>query len=435
MLRRFRLRARLTQEELAERSGLSVRTIRGLESGRQRNPQLGSLRQLAGAMGLDANDRDELVATTLSARPEPAEAEAVLPRQLPAAPAWFTGRHRELDGLVAAMQPSAAATIAAVSGAGGIGKTWLVLRWAHQFRDRFPDGQLFVDLRGFSPNSEPLDPLTAVRGFLHGLGVDPARMAGRIDEDSALYRSTVAGKRMLIVLDNAAGVDQVVPLLPGTPACTVLVTSRMILTPLLHRYGAHHLSLSVFTEDDAYTLLTLRLGDQRLAAEPEAVAELVALCGRYPLALAIMTARALAFPDIPLAELTAELRESRLDALDDDDPTASQPAVMSWSLRALTDEQRIAFGLLGIAPGADIGLPAAASLTGLPPRRTRSVLRKLEEASLLCRKPGDRYAMHDIIRCYAVHTASTTLAEEERESALRRMVDFHGHAAHVADRV
>jgi transcriptional regulator with XRE-family HTH domain len=417
VLRRFRLRARLTQEELAERSGLSVRTIRGLESGRQRNPQLGSLRQLAGAMGLDANDRDELVATPLSATPAPAVAAPVLPRQLPAAPAWFTGRHRELDGLVAAMQPSAAATIAAVSGAGGIGKTWLVLRWAHQFRDRFPDGQLFVDLRGFSPNSEPLDPLTAVRGFLHG------------------YRSTVAGKRMLIVLDNAAGVDQVVPLLPGTPACTVLVTSRMILTPLLHRYGAHHLSLSVFTEDDAYTLLTLRLGDQRLAAEPEAVAELVALCGRYPLALAIMTARALAFPDIPLAELTAELRESRLDALDDDDPTASQPAVMSWSLRALTDEQRIAFGLLGIAPGADIGLPAAASLTGLPPRRTRSVLRKLEEASLLCRKPGDRYAMHDIIRCYAVHTASTTLAEEERESALRRMVDFHVHAAHVADRV
>ncbi|WP_281283215.1 helix-turn-helix domain-containing protein [Kutzneria buriramensis] len=424
MLRRLRLRARMTQEELAERSGLSVRTIRGLESGSNRNPKLDSLRLLAEALGLDQTDRDELLGPRPAASAEPAPS-----RQLPAAPAWFTGRDPELTDLARFMDSEV--RIAVISGAGGIGKTSLALRWAHRHLDRFPDGQLFVDLRGFSPDSDPLDPLTAVRGFLHGLGVDPARMTGGLEEHSALYRSHVADKRMLIVLDNAATGEQVVPLLPGTSGCTVLVTSRNILTSLLHRHGAHHLSLGLLTEDETYAMLARRLGAERLAAEPEAVAELAALCGRYPLALAIMSARALARPHIPLAEFAAELHESDLD----DDPDNSPSAVMACSVRALTAEQRTTFGLLGVAPGTHIDLPAAAGLTALPVQQARTVLRALEEASLLHRRPGGRYVMHDIVRRYAVDTALQGIAATEREAALRRLLDHYIHTAHAADRL
>ncbi|MFI9380744.1 ATP-binding protein [Kutzneria sp. NPDC052558] len=428
LVRRYRLRAGLTQEKLAERSGLSVRTIRGLESGRQRNPQLGSLRQLAAALSLDSDEYDELVAG-LDVLP-PAADEPAVPRQLPAAPAVFTGRDEEL----AAIEDSTA-TITAIAGPGGIGKTWLALRWAHQHLDRFPDGQLFVDLRGFSPDSEPVAPLTVVRGFLGALGVDAGRLGGDLEEHTALYRSQVAGKRMLIVLDNAATAEQVVPLLPGTDTCTVLVTSRRILTALLQRYTVNHLSLSVFGESEFYDALTRRLGDKRLAAEPEAVAELVELCGRYPLALAVVAGRAHARPDIPLTEFAAELRESGLDGFDDGDDAASLPAVVSWSVRSLTAEQHEVFGLLGIAPGCDISLPAAASLTGLSLPKVRKVLRELEEASLLIRRPGGRHTMHDIIRNCAVAAAHHHIAEEQRDAALRRVLDFYVQTARSADRL
>ena len=430
-IRRFRLRAGLTQEEVAHRAGLSVRTIRGLESGKQRNPQLSSLRQLAAAMSLDPNESDELMAELGAISPTPTVAAVpVAPRQLPAAPGVFTGRDIELAAI-----DGSTAVITAIAGPGGIGKTWLALRWAHQHIDRFPDGQLFVDLRGFSPDSEPVDPLTVVRGFLGALGVDTGRVGGSLEEHTALYRSQVADKRMLIVLDNAATAEQVVPLLPGSATCTVLVTSRRILTSLLHRHAVDHLSLSVFAEDETLDALAERLGDKRLAAEPEAVAELVELCGRYPLALAIVAGRAHARPDIPLAEFAAELSESGLDAFDDGDDAASLPAVVSWSVRALTAEQREVFGLLGVAPGGDISLPAAASLVAMSLPRARKALRGLEDVSLLRRQPGDRYTMHDIIRRYAVHTVRDHVAEAEREAALRRILDFYIHTAHAADRL
>ncbi|MFC0430721.1 BTAD domain-containing putative transcriptional regulator [Kutzneria buriramensis] len=361
-----------------------------------------------------------------------------VPRQLPTPPAQFAGRGSELAELTAQLDQAGDAptvVISALAGAGGIGKTWLALHWAHAHADRFPDGQLFADLRGFSPDSDPLDPLTAVRGFLDALGVDATRVSGGLDEHAACYRSTIADKRMLIVLDNAATADQVIPLLPGTPTCTVLVTSRKTLTTLLHRYGARHLSLSTLDEDEAHELLTDRLGDKRLDAEPDAVADLIRSCGRYPLALAITAGRAHARPGIPLAEFAAELREFGLDALDDDVPAASLPAVLSWSLRALTTEQRTAFALLGIAPGADIGLPAAAGLTAASKPRMAKVLRELEDASLLGRRANGRYSMHDLIRAYASATAHDTLAEDTRSAALRRVVDHYLHTAHAADRL
>ncbi|MFC6089720.1 ATP-binding protein [Saccharothrix lopnurensis] len=353
----------------------------------------------------------------------------VVPRQLPAAPGVFTGRAAELAALDAA---GTAVMISAIGGTGGIGKTWLALAWAHRNRHRFPDGQLFVDLRGFSPTGRPTDPADAVRGFLTALGVDPGALPPDLDAQTALYRSLVVDRHVLVVLDNAATADQVVPLLPGTPTCTVLVTGRVVLSSLIDRHGARHLPLDVLTRAEARDLLTARLGDRRVDAEPDVTHDLVGLCGRHPLALAIIARHAATHPTIPLAEFAAELRESGLDALDSDDPAAGLPAVLSWSLGHLTDEQRVVFALLGIAPGPDIDVPAAASLTGLP--EAHRVLRVLEGASLLDRHPHGRYAMHDLVRAYAAATARD-LPEPVRSAALERVVDFYLNTAHTAERL
>ncbi|MCS7478701.1 BTAD domain-containing putative transcriptional regulator [Umezawaea endophytica] len=372
-----------------------------------------------------------------------------VPQQLPAPPRWFTGRGTELARLDQALatqpgqdppssdtgseaQAAATVVISAIGGAGGIGKTWLALTWSHRHLDRFPDGQLFVDLRGFSPDSEPMPPTTAVRGFLHALGADPGRIPVDPQAQAALYRSLVTHKRMLIVLDNAADAAQAAPLLPGGDSCTVLVTSRKTLTGLITRHGAHHLTLDTLGDDAARALLTRRLGAARVAAEPDAVAELVGLCGGFPLALGIIAGRAYAHPDVPLAEFAADLRGLGVDALEDDDPATSLPTVLSWSFRALTTQQQIAFGLLGMVPGPDVSLPAAASLTGLSLPRTTRVLRDLQEASLLNRDTHGRYSMHDLIRHYATDTAHR-LPQDVRESALRRAVDFYLHTAHTGD--
>ncbi|MGW6442730.1 BTAD domain-containing putative transcriptional regulator [Lentzea sp. NPDC055074] len=360
------------------------------------------------------------------------------PRQLPAPPTAFVGRDEELEHLHRALVASEEATtvvISVLAGAGGIGKTWLVLHWAHRHAHRFPDGQLFVDLRGFDPLGDPVDPAVAVRGFLDALGADPDRIPADLDAQAALYRSLVAEKRMLIVLDNAATSDQVVPLLPGTPTCTVLVTSRRKLASLIDRHGARHLTLGVPDRDEARALLTARLPADRVATEPAAVDELVALCGAYPLALAITARTAATHPAIALTEIAAELRALGLEALDHDtDPAAGLPTVLSWSLRHLTEHQRAVFALLGIAPGPDTTSAATAALTGLPESPARKALAALEEASLIERQPGGRYAMHDLIRAYAATTAHN-LPDDLREAALTRVIDFHLHTAHAADRL
>ncbi|MET9224648.1 BTAD domain-containing putative transcriptional regulator [Lentzea sp. NPDC003310] len=365
-------------------------------------------------------------------------AAADSPRQLPAPPTAFVGRDEELDHLHRALVASEEATtvvISVLAGAGGIGKTWLALHWAHRHAHRFPDGQLFVDLRGFNPIGDPVDPAVAVRGFLDALGADPGRIPADLDAQAALYRSLVARKRMLIVLDNAAGSDQVVPLLPGTPTCTVLVTSRRKLASVIDRHGARHLTLGVPDRAEARALLTARLPAGRVATEPAAVDELVALCGAYPLALAITARTAATRPALALTEIAAELRALGLEALDHDtDPAAGLPAVLSWSLRHLTDHQRTVFALLGIAPGPDTTSAATAALAGLPESPARKALAALEEASLVERQPVGRYAMHDLIRAYAATTAQD-LPDDLREAALTRVVDFHLHTAHAADRL
>jgi tetratricopeptide (TPR) repeat protein len=363
---------------------------------------------------------------------------AVVPRQLPAAPRLFVGRRDELDRLDATLQdaaiPAATVVISALSGAGGIGKTWLALHWAHRHIDRFPNGQLFVDLRGFSPTGRPAHPSDVLGGFLDALGVDRDRQPTDLDRRAELYRSLVAEKRMLVVLDNAATTDQVVPLLPGGHLCTVVVTSRNHHRGLVARHGARPVRLDVLTDTEAHALLVTALGADRTAGDAPAVAELIELCGGFPLALGLIAARAAADPHLSLRDIVAEFRALGLDALDSEDPTASLPTVLSWSLRHLTDQQRQVFALLGIAPGPDTGLPAIAALTGLPEREMHAVLRALADASLIDRTPGGRYGIHDLVRAYATTVADDLLADV-REAALRRVLDFYTHTAHAADRL
>ncbi|RSM50760.1 SARP family transcriptional regulator [Amycolatopsis balhimycina DSM 5908] len=364
-----------------------------------------------------------------------------VPRQLPAPPRLFTGRAAELARLDAILteQPDTGGTvmISAIGGTGGIGKTWLALHWAHTRLHRFPDGQLHVDLRGFDPAGQPVPLVTAVRGFLDSLGVDPATIPVDPDAQVRLYRSLVAGKRMVIVLDNARDTDQVSPLLPGSPTCTVLVTSRRHLGGLVTAHGAHCVDLDVVSEREARDLLTRHLGHDRVAAEPEAVDELVACCAGLPLALGIVAARATRHPGFPLAVLADELRDrsGRLDALDPGDPRVTLRTVLSWSHHALSDAAGVAFGLLSLAPGPDIGLPAAAGLLGRPSGATRALLNELENACLLQQHTPGRYRMHDLVRLYATEYATQRHDPAERETALRRVLDFYLHTAHAADRL
>ncbi|MGW4109710.1 BTAD domain-containing putative transcriptional regulator [Actinosynnema sp. NPDC004786] len=367
----------------------------------------------------------------------PGDTRTPVPRQLPAAPAPFVGRLDELDRLDTALKVAdhaATVLISAIGGAGGIGKTWLALHWAHAHRDRFPDGQLFADLNGFGPTGDRVTPAAVLRNFLDALGVDPRRRPADPDAQAALFRSLVAGRRVLLVLDNAADTDQVTPLLPGSETCTVLVTSRNHLPGLISGHGAHHLALDVLPIADARALLTARLGVDRVESEAKAVDDLIKLSGGFPLALSVVAAHAHTRPRLPLAVLAAELRDLGLDALDTGDPTASLPAVLSWSVRALPDDRREVFALLGIAPGADTDLFAAAALTGLPVPDTRRALLALEDASLLHRDAQGRYGMHELIRAYAADTARD-LPDPTRHAALTRVVDFYLHTAAAADRL
>jgi DNA-binding SARP family transcriptional activator/tetratricopeptide (TPR) repeat protein len=383
-------------------------------------------RLLAEELGTDPGAALRLVhEQILHGEPDTAAARPV-PHQLPSAPASFVGRTE----LLAALDRAGAAepvVISAIGGAGGVGKTWLALHWAAGKLDEFPDGQLYVNLRGFDPVAEPMSVSVAVRGFLHALGVDGAAVPPDPDAQLALYRSRLAGKRLLIVLDNAADSGQVVPLLPGSPTCRVLVTSRHRLGGLVATHGARPVSLDVLPPREARELLGRHLGQDRLTAEAATVDELVRLCAGLPLALGIVAARAVTSPELPLQLLAEELRDhaARLDGLDTGEAGLGLRTVFSWSLRHLTPDASALFGLLALAPGPDIGLPAAAALAGLPLATTRTVLRALENAHLVTRTASGRYRMHDLVRLYASEEAERTLPERARHDALRRVTDFY----------
>jgi DNA-binding SARP family transcriptional activator/tetratricopeptide (TPR) repeat protein len=337
------------------------------------------------------------------------------PRQLPASPPSFSGRARELAALTTRLDT---ARVVAVTGGGGIGKTWLALRWARDHADRFPDGQLYVNLRGFDPTGEPVRPEVAVRDLLDGLGAVPASIPAGLAAQTALYRSMTADRRMLVVLDNARDTAQIVPLLPGGESCTTLVTSRNQLTGLVSAHGASPLGLAQLTDAEATDLLTRRLG---ATADPAATQEIVRACAGLPLALGIAAARAATAPD--LATLAAELRSARLDALDTDELTASLRAVFAVSYTALDEQAARACRLLARAPGVDIALPAAAHLLG----DAQPVLRRLTAAHLVREYQPARYRMHDLVRLY--------LAEQTQDGdgpALARLAEYYLHATSAA---
>jgi hypothetical protein len=310
-----------------------------------------------------------------------------------------------------------------------VGKTALAIHWAHQVADRFPDGQLYVNLRGFGPSGTPMSPAAAVRLFLDGLGTDPERIPAGLDAQAALYRSVLAGRRMLIVADNARDPEQVRPLLPGARGCLVLVTSRNQLAGLAAAEGAHLISLDVLTEAEAHELLSGRLG-QRAAAEPGAVAELARLCARLPLALSIAAACATAQPGLPLTAVADGLREAgnRLDALSTGEMATDVRTVFSWSCQQLSSLAKRVFGLLGVHPGPDISLPAVASLAGLPAGGARRAMIELARAHLVAENAPGRFACHDLLRAYAAEQAGG-LPEAERQLATGRMLDHYLHAA------
>ncbi|GAA3431256.1 AfsR/SARP family transcriptional regulator [Kutzneria kofuensis] len=358
-------------------------------------------------------------------------ADQVVPRQLPAPPTGFAGRADELAALSEALADTGGVPIAVIVGNGGIGKTALALRWAHLRIEDFPDGQLHVNLRGFDPSAPPVTPSTAVRGFLGALGVEPRSVPADPDAQAALYRSRVAGRRLLVVLDNAADVAQVEPLLPGSPGCAVIVTSRNRLAGLVTKHGARPLIAGILDDSEARALLDNRVGVRRLAAEPDAVAEILALCGGFPLALSIAAGRAQIRPGQPLAVLADELRDAstRLGVLDEDDPGSGVTAMLSCSFDTLTADQARVFTLLGLVPGDDIDLHAAASLAGLPAGRTAQALRDLEQRSLVSQDSPGRWRMHDLVRLYAANRA------EDPEAALRRVVVFYARSAQAGNRV
>jgi tetratricopeptide (TPR) repeat protein/transcriptional regulator with XRE-family HTH domain len=444
LVRLIRADRGLSQEELADRSGLSVRTIRNLEQGRRRR-RSSTVVLLMDALSLTDAER---VAVQHAAGGADAGLDGAaiddgerprvmdIPMQLPAGVAGFAGRARELarldEVLAAPADAQAGVAVCVVVGVAGVGKTALAVHWAHRVADEFPDGQLYVNLRGFGPGG-PMSPGEALRGFLGAFGLPPQRIPADVDGQAALYRSVLAGRQVLVVLDNAANAGQVGLLLPGSPRCVVVVTSREALTGLVSAVDARLLTLDLPTADEARDLLASRLGRERVAAEPDAAAQLIARCARLPLALSVVAARAVAHDGFPLSVLADELRDVRHDlgALGGGDPSTDVRAVFSWSYRILGADAARLFRLLASHPGPDIATPAVASLAGVSPGWARRLLAELARAHLVVEHVPRRYAFHDLLRAYAAELGLAAAADDRR-AAQRRLLDHYLHTAYHA---
>jgi DNA-binding SARP family transcriptional activator/tetratricopeptide (TPR) repeat protein len=365
-------------------------------------------------------------------------AQPVIPRELPPGVPHFTGRSDELAMLTALLDRSAeqapgAILISAIGGAAGVGKTALAVHWAHKVADRFPDGQLYINLHGYDPGP-PVAAADALARFLRALGVSGQDIAPEEDERAARYRSLLAGRRMLVILDNAESAAQVRPLLPGSPTSTVLITSRDALTGLVARDGAHRLDLDLLPLADALRLLRELIGE-RADTSPDAAATLAGQCCRLPLALRIAAELAAARLDASLADLAGELadQQRRLDLLDaGGDPSTAVRAVFSWSYRHLEPDAARLFRLLALHPGSDFDRYAAAALAGATLERASHLLDMLAQAHLIEPAGQDRYGMHDLLRAYARELAAARDGAQPRREALSRLFDYYLYAAATA---
>jgi DNA-binding SARP family transcriptional activator len=365
-------------------------------------------------------------------------ASSTVPVQLPMDLPGFVGRTRELAQLDAAVhsvgERPTAVVVSAVSGTAGVGKTALAVHWAHRVADRFPDGQLYVNLRGHDQAATAMTTAEAVRVFLDALHVAPEAIPVTLDGQIGLYRSVLAGRRALVVLDNARDADQVRPLLPGSPGCLVVVTSRDQLSGLVAVEGAHPIVLDLLSAAESRQLLAHRIGRQRVDTELAATDDIVGACARLPLALTIAAARAAANPTFPLAALVKEFAAANdaLSAFDLGDSAADVRGVFLASYRTLTAPAARLFRLLGLHPGPDISAPAAASLAGLPPHEVRPLLRELTRSHLLMEHAYGRYAFHDLLRAYARELAHARHSDAGRRAAVLRACDHYLRTAHAA---
>ncbi|MFF1544339.1 BTAD domain-containing putative transcriptional regulator [Streptomyces sp. NPDC058291] len=367
------------------------------------------------------------------------------PAQLPGDLPVFTGRTTEGAWLSAAsgtagpagLAGPAGAPVIVIGGAPGVGKTTFAVHHAHQMAFAFPDGQLFVNLCGHHPHASAVDPGDALRGFLTALGVPAQRIPEDTAARSALFRSLLTDRRVLLVLDNARDEQQVRPLLPAGTGCLTLVTSRNQLQGLIAADGAKSLTLPLPSEAEAHETLARRLGEERLAAEPAAVADIVRLCGRLPLALAVVAARAELEPTFPLYAIADDLRDAHgsLEAFTGFDATTDVRAVFSWSYQALDVAAARLFRLLALHPGPDITAPAAAGLAGLPLARTRRLLAGLTRSCLAEQPVPGRFTLHDLLRGYATELTHTHDTAQERDLATVRVLDHYMFTAQAANRL
>ena len=467
-LRSCRESAGLSQEQLAERTSLSIRAIRDLERGRTARPHPGTLRRLADAFALQGQARVDFLAAgragvarhpagALASEPgaelryvhpsaprreldQPAAvptrpaaaptAPPVVPAQLPPAVADFSGRSRELERMDTLLRAADGVPILAIAGAPGVGKTALALHWAHRSGARYPDGQLYLNLRGYDPE-RPVEPDDALAQFIRALGGGAADIPPETAARSALMRSLLAGRRALVLLDNASGEEQVRPLLPGTASCAVVVTSRDRLAGLVARDGARRLDLGPLPSAEAVALLGNLIGD-RARHDPVATTILAERCDRLPLALRLAAELATARPLVEMSDLTRELADDqrRLDLLDaGGDRHSGVAAVLSWSYRHLPASAAHTFRMLGIHPGREYDGYGLAALADIDLASARRALATLTRAHLLDEYESDRYTMHDLLHAYARQRADETEPEPGRRAALTRLYDAYRHAA------
>jgi DNA-binding SARP family transcriptional activator/Tfp pilus assembly protein PilF len=406
--------------------------------------------RLAEDLGLDAGPalrelelailRNEASPEPGEARPHPGDGRAAgtpVPAQLPSAVAGFAGRDSDLTELDALLSGAGrAGQVVVIAGTAGVGKTALAVHWAHRHRDDFPDGQLYVNLAGYAP-APPLPPERALAGFLRALGVPAERIPPEVDEAAALYRSLLADRRVLVVLDNARGPDQVRPLLPGGAGCLTVITSRDRLAGLAVLEGARLLPLGVLSPGEALAVLAAGLGADRVGADPDAAADVAALCACLPLALRIAAAHLSRHARQPLSGLAAELREgNRLSVLSvAGDEQSAVRGSFDLSYTALRPAARRMFLLAGLSPGGALSTRAAAALAAGPADGARAVLADLTEAHLMDEEEPGRFGMHDLLRLYAGDRALAELGPQEREAAIGRLCDFYLRATTAAARV
>jgi hypothetical protein len=394
----------LTQEELAEKTGLGVRSIRYLERGRVRVPRSATVRLLAEAFGLEGIELSRFHAAGGWSRPTEDGQRYPVPAQLPRDVPSFCGREHELrwlDAVVDGQTGDAGVPMAAVvvDGPAGVGKSALVVHWAHRISNRFPDGQIFVDLQGHTgPGKSPLSPADALVLLLRGLGVAPDRIPESEQERTGLYRTLLSTRRLLIVVDDACSAAQVQPLLPAASESLLVVTSRFRLQSLVGLQQASLLTLDVLTEDEANLLLRQLLGKE----QPALLEELTRLCAYLPLALRIAAARVVGPPRMPLEQYLAELNADRLDALTlDSEPQTAVTTALNLSYAALEPSARRLFRLMGAWSGPDLGTAALAALAGLDGRHTERQLHQLTSAHLVEQPTFGRFRFHGLLHAYA----------------------------------